>query len=234
MLDAFDAWDTAPLKMWLILSGNLDAEAGKADVMADVVVVADSSSEDEKKHLETDAPPAKTNGASRKRGSSAVLENDDPQERSNEEKDSKSEVHARNLRKRSSKVSYAEKEDDYITNRRRTPSKKKPAKEKSIEDKVDGMKEEVAQDGAKESQDTGDAVAADVTGGPPSRKAPKKRSSAVDAETKEQKRLAAEAAVRLKEVRHSSVCVTMSLHSFRNLIFILLVCKEIYFWHSKI
>lgn len=175
--------------------------------MAEVVVVADSSSEDEKKHLNTDDPPAKENvskmnGASRKRGSSAVLENDDSKERLNEGKDSKNEVQSRNLRKRTSKVSYAEKEvDDLIgTNRRRTPSKKKNAKEKSTEVKVDGSKEDAPQDGVEDSQDKGSAVPADATGSRPSRKAPKRRDAA-DAESKEQKRLAAEAAVRLKEIK---------------------------------
>jgi len=249
--------------MWLIL--NMDTETGEADAMADVVVVADSSSEDEKKHLATDASPAeekarKTNGASRKRGSSAVLENDDSHERSNEGKDSKNEVQARHLRKRTSKVSYVEKEDDDLidTNRRKTPSKKKAAKDKSTEDKVDGMKEEAPQDGVEDSPDTGDAAAADATGSRASRKAPKRR-DAVDAETKEQKRLetkeqrrlAAEAAVRLKEVRlalgvHANqsavrpwlrclICYTRTtLRSFQNLIFMFLVCKAIYVRDPKI
>lgn len=193
--------------------GNMDAEAGEADIMADVVVVADSSSEDEKKHLKTDAPSAKenmgkANGASRKRGSSAVLEDDNSEERSKGRKDTKSEAQARSLRTRTSKVSYAEKEDDDLvaSNRRRTPSKKKAGKEKSTEDKVDGVKEEGP-------QDTGDAVDAEATGGRSSRKA-LRRTSLTDAETKEQKRLAAEAAVRAKEVRHSFACITTYLYSF--------------------
>lgn len=198
------------------------AEGGEADVMPEVVVVGDSSSEDEKKDMATGVPPAeenvrKTNGASRKRGSSAVLGNGNSLD---EEKASKGEVLARNLRTRTSKVSYAEKDhdDDGVT-RRRTPSKKKAAKEKVTEDKGDDMKEGVPQNGSEGSQksakkaakdklednseglETGDAVAADASGTRPSRKTPK-RSDAAD---KEEKRLALEAAVRAKEIKHVKV-----------------------------
>ena len=181
------------------------AEAGEADVMPEVVVVGDSSSEDEKKPMATDVPPAegevsKTNGASRKRGSSTVLENDDSGERSNAEKASQGEVQGRSLRTRTSKVSYAEKdhEDDGVT-RRKTPSKKRAAKEKVTEDKVDDMKEGVPQNGSEGSQtvatslETGDAGAANASGSGQHRKASKR--------SKEEKRLALEAAVRAREVR---------------------------------
>lgn len=40
------------------LNGNTNAEAGEADIMAEVVVVADSWSEDEKNHLVTNSSPA--------------------------------------------------------------------------------------------------------------------------------------------------------------------------------
>jgi hypothetical protein len=214
----FVAREGAPLEMFFDLDGNIVAEGGEADVMPEVVVVGDSSSEDEKKDMATGVPPAaenvrKTNGASRKRGSSAVLDNGNSLD---EEKASKGEVLARNLRTRTSKVSYAEKDhdDDGVT-RRRTPSKKKAAKEKVTEDKGDDMKEGVPQNGSEGSQksakkaakdklednseglETGDAVAADASGTRPSRKTPK-RSDAAD---KEEKRLALEAAVRAKEVR---------------------------------
>lgn len=189
--------------------GNMDVEAEEADIMTDVmdvVVVADSSSGDEKKHLKSDSPSVKenigkANGASRKRGSSAVLDDDDSEDRSKGRKDTKSEAHARSLRTRTSKVSYAEKEDDdLVSNRRKTPSKKKAGKEKSTEDKVDGVKEEAP-------KDTGDTVDGEANGGRSSRKA-LRRTSLTDAETKEQKRLAAEAAVRAKEVPHFFACIT--------------------------
>lgn len=64
------------------------------------------------------------------------------------------------------KVSYVEKEDDDIININccRILNKKKVVKEKSIEDKVEGMKEEVFQDGIEDFQDMGVVVVVDVSG----------------------------------------------------------------------
>lgn len=214
----FVVWEGGMVECFCELNGSVVvAEAGEADVMPEVVVVGDSSSEDEKNEMATGGSPAeenvsKTNGASRKRGSSAVLGNDNSQ---NEEKASKGEVQARNLRTRTSRVSYAEKDhvDEGMT-RRKTPSKKRAAKEKVTEEKGDDMKEGVPQNGSEGSQktvrkvvkekledsseglETGDAVAADASGSRSNRKATKR-----DAADKEEKRLALEAAVRAKEVR---------------------------------
>ncbi|KAG0596646.1 hypothetical protein M758_UG272600 [Ceratodon purpureus] len=190
------------------------AEAGD---MTEVVVVGDNSSEDEKKEMVTGGSPteenvSKTNGASRKRGSSAVLGNNYSQ---NEEKARKGEALSRNLRTRTSKVSYAEKDhDDEGVARRKTTSKRKTVKEKATEEKGDDVKEGVLQNGSNGSQksvkkvvkeklddnseelETGDAVVADASGSRSSRKALKK-----DAVDKEEKRLALEAAVRAKEIK---------------------------------
>lgn len=175
------------------------------------------------------------NGDARKRASSAVIECDDSHNRLNGGNADRSEATVRSLRKRVSRVSYAEKgpeDDESINNRRKTPSKKRVAKEKTADVKGDVAKEEVPQDGhvkqgvdgvlaeegsGKESSkvtngkvieelESGDVAIPDANGNRRNRKVSKK-SEPEDEQKKEEARLAAEAAVRnrkIKPVKHWS------------------------------